>query len=82
MNNFSKISNLKQLQQEKQLLQKKARRQENLILNDIGSLQDSVRKWANGVLRVKNILTFFLPKVELVTVLSPVLKRLFRKRKK
>ncbi len=82
MNNFSQIRSLKQLQQEKQQLQKRARRQESAVLNDLNGLHASAQKWINGVFRLKNIASFFLPKLEFATVLFPVLKRVLRKRKK
>lgn len=82
MNNLSNIQNLHQLEAERRQLRKQIRRQENTIMNDLGSIQASAQKWVNGVFRVKNILSFFLPKVEIATVLFPVLKRIVRRKKR
>ena len=81
MNNFSNIGNLKQLYSEKQQLEKVVRRQEKVVLYDINGIQNGAKKWIDGAFRVKNIVKFFLPKLEFATVLYPVLKRLIRKRK-
>ena len=81
MNNFSNITSLKQLYLEKRQLEKVVRRQEKVVLYDINGLHEGAKKWIDGVFRVKNIVKFFLPKLEFATVLYPVLKRLIRKRK-
>ena len=81
MNNFSNIGNLKQLYSEKQQLEKVVRRQEKVVLYDINGIQNGARKWIDGAFRVKNIVQFFLPKVEFATFLYPILKRIIRKRK-
>lgn len=82
MNKLSNITNLQQLGQEKLLLQKKIRKQEDRLMGDVASIQSTAQKWVDGVFRVKNILQFFIPKMEFATVLFPVVKRLFFKRKK
>ena len=74
MNNFSNIQSLKQLNSEKQQLEK-------VVLYDINGIQSGAKKWIEGVFRVKNIVKFFLPKLEFATVLFPVVKRIFRKRR-
>ena len=81
MNNFSNITSLKQLYLEKRQLEKVVRRQEKVVLYDINGIQNGAKKWIDGAFRVKNIVKFFLPKLEFATVLYPVLKRLIRKRK-
>lgn len=81
MNNFSNIQSLKQLYSEKQQLEKVVRRQEKVVLYDINGIQNGAKKWIEGVFRVKNIVKFFLPKLEIATVLFPVIKRIFRKRR-
>lgn len=81
MNNFSNINSLKQLYSEKRQLEKVVRRQEKVVLYDINGIQNGAKKWIDGAFRVKNIVKFFLPKLEFATVLYPVLKRLIRKRK-
>ena len=81
MNNFSNITSLKQLYSEKRQLEKVVRRQEKVVLYDINGIQNGAKKWIDGAFRVKNIVKFFLPKLEFATVLYPVLKRLIRKRK-
>ena len=81
MNNFSNINSLKQLYSEQRQLEKVVRRQEKVVLYDINGIQNGAKKWIDGAFRVKNIVKFFLPKLEFATVLYPVLKRLIRKRK-
>lgn len=81
MNNFSNIQSLKQLNSEKQQLEKVVRRQEKVVLYDINGIQNGAKKWIDGVFRVKNIVKFFLPKLEFATVLFPVIRRIFRKRR-
>ena len=81
MNNFSNIQSLKQLNSEKQQLEKVVRRQEKVVLYDINGIQSGAKKWIEGVFRVKNIVKFFPPKLEFATVLFPVVKRIFRKRR-
>lgn len=82
MDKFSNIHNLKQLYSEKRQLEKSVHRQEKVVLNDIYAIQSGTRKWVEGAFRVKNIVKFFLPKLEFATVLYPVLKRIIRKRRK
>ena len=82
MNNFATISSLKQLHEEKRHLQKRVRKQENAVLKDISVMQASARKWVDGALRLKNVLKIFLPRVEFATLMFPLLRRIFRKRKK
>ena len=82
MDKFSNIHNLKQLYSEKRQLEKKVKRQENVVLNDIYDVQSGAKKWIDGAFRVKNIVKFFIPKLEFATVLYPVLKRIIRKRRK
>ena len=82
MSSFNRIQNLRQLEAQKRQLRKTIRRQENVVLDDINAVHTSARKWVDGVFRVKNILGFFLPKLEIATVLFPVLKRIFRKKKR
>ena len=81
MNNFSNIQSLKQLNSEKQQLKRVVRRQEKVVLYDINGIQNGAKKWIEGVFRVKNIVKFFLPKLEFATVLFPVVKRIFRKKR-
>ena len=81
MSNFSNIGNLKQLYSEKQQLEKVVRRQEKVVLYDINGIHEGAKKWIDGAFRVKNIVKFFLPKLEFASVLYPVLKRIIRKMK-
>lgn len=81
MDKFSTISSLKQLYSEKQQLEKRVKRQENTVLNDLYEVQAGAKKWVDGIFRVSNIIKFFLPKLEFASVLYPVLKRIIRKRK-
>ena len=81
MEQFSNIHSLKQLYSEKHHLERKVRRQEKIVLHDVTVVHEGAQKWINGAFRVKNIVKFFLPKLEFATVLYPVLKRLIRKRK-
>ena len=82
MNNFSNINSLKQLYSEKRQLEKVVRRQEKVVLYDINGIHEGAKKWIDGAFRVKNIVKFFLPKLEFATVFYPVLKRIIRKKRK
>ena len=81
MNTFSSIENLRQLYSEKRQLEKKVRRQEKVVLYDLNSIHSEAKKWIDGAFRVKNIVKYFLPKVEFATFLFPILKRILRKKK-
>ncbi|MBR3647915.1 MAG: hypothetical protein IKN59_05965 [Paludibacteraceae bacterium] len=82
MNNYSSINNLQKLEQEKRILRKRIRKQENNVLTDLGAMRASAEKWVNGVIRFKNIAQFFLPKFEIATILFPIVRKIFRWRRK
>ena len=82
MNQFSNIHSLKELNSEKRQLERKVRRQEKLVLRDVSDLQAGAQKWIDGAFRVKNIVKFFIPKLEFASVLYPVIKRIIRKRRR
>lgn len=81
MNNFSNITNLKQLYSEKRQLEKVVRRQEKVVQYDLNGIHNEAKKWIDGAFRVKNIVKFFLPKVEFATFLFPIMKRILRKKR-
>ena len=81
MNNFSNITNLKQLYSEKRQLEKVVRRQEKVVQYYLNGIHNEAKKWIDGAFRVKNIVKFFLPKVEFATFLFPILKRILRKKR-
>lgn len=82
MSNYSQIRNLKELDQERQKLRKEAGRRERIVLRDLNGIQESWQKWSSSIFRLKNILSVFVPKLEFATVLFPVIRRLFGRKKK
>ncbi len=82
MNKYSSISGLSQLYSEKLTLQKKVRKQEKAVLNDVTDIQNGFQKWVDGAFRVRNIARTLLPKLEYTTVLFPILKRILKRKRK
>lgn len=80
MNNLSQIRNLQDIDRMRKVLRKKARKQGAVVEKDIAHIQHSWEHFVGGFTRVKNIFSVFLPRMEYLTVLFPVLKR-FIKRK-
>lgn len=81
MNNYSKIRNLQELDAARKDLQKEVGRRERIVLRDLNGIHESWTSWTNSIFRIKNILSVFLPKLEFATVLFPVLRRIFGKKK-
>lgn len=82
MNKYSQIRNLQELDAERQLLRKEVGKRERIVLRDLNGIHESWMSWTNSLFRIKNLLNVFLPKLEFATVLFPVLRRLFGRKKK
>lgn len=76
------IRNLDELESRRRRLRRQADREGRALVREAENIQASWRNSLRGFFRIRNILHAVLPKVELLTLLTPFIKRIFSRRKR